>query len=368
MVHVGIRGATQEWFFLWPSSRRPGSSTQIGEARWTHEIQSAGFFWSDSIFWLVGPERAAESWTSHSRKEPWLIFEYCGGGSIAVFPAKFCEPGEEGFWKEGVFFLEGVFCCFLVFLASVCFLASVGFWLLLAFWFLLAFWRLLALGFFFLFGFCWRFASVGFLAFGFCWLFDCWLFSISKNDKEIYRNAGFWLVKTTIAKATGGNTKKTRKTHEKPKNKTTSKKNNIAPILKSLNSYKTGTWKIRVCGLSSLVTCKSSCRIFVARGNRSEPSCKKQSTKSSCSHVVCSVDVGLLLQHFVSTSFWVFIQLVLETELLLGQWQLDIYRFMGLGPLYTFTLKLASAIGAQIYLYMLCSKWLSVAKRIDIIL
>ena len=42
------------------------------------------------------------------------------------------------------------------FLASVCFFAFVGFWLLLAFWL-------------------------------------CWLFNISKNDQELYRNAAFWL-------------------------------------------------------------------------------------------------------------------------------------------------------------------------------
>ena len=48
-------------------------------------------------------------------------------------------------------------------------LASVGFWLLLTFWLVLA-----SVG-------CWL-----------CWLFDCWLFSISKNDKELYRNDGFW--------------------------------------------------------------------------------------------------------------------------------------------------------------------------------
>ena len=111
----------------------------------------------------------------------------------------------------GFFWLFGL--CLLF--AFVDFLASIGFWLLVAFgfywhfcfcwlfgfvnfWLLSAFWLVLASGFCWLssfVGFCWRLDSTSICffwlllavrVFRFVGLRFCWLFNISKNDKELY--------------------------------------------------------------------------------------------------------------------------------------------------------------------------------------
>ena len=116
------------------------------------------------------------------------------GGSFFVFVG-FCWLFGFCWLLASVGFLAFGFCWLLAslgFLASVSFLASVGFLAFVGFWLLLTFWLVL---FFLASVGCWLFGSVCFflLAFWLCWLFDCWLFSISKNDKELYRNAGFRL-------------------------------------------------------------------------------------------------------------------------------------------------------------------------------